>query len=227
MVPAHQGILHADAAPDGRAHVSDDGIGAGFSHLDGFIRRTHVDDGEEIHATGEVHHLVFFLHAHAGLFEHAAEVSVDDGVGGEIVHAGETHLFHLAQPMPHATTGIGRMNAADNRAFFDDRQDFVFTDVHGDGIGVTVGHHAGGGAVAHHAEATAVVDDNEIGAAFFDELGADARAGSGCDNSVVFIERGLQAFANFFAGVGITDSGPGVGHKLFGLMWGSHGGPGG
>ena len=71
--------------------------------------------------------------------------------------------------------------------------------------------------MAHHAEAAAVVDDDEIGAAFFDELGADSGASAGGDDSVVFIERGLQAFANFFASVRISGSGPRVGHSLAGL----------
>jgi hypothetical protein len=47
--------------------------------------------------------------------------------------------------------------------------------------------------VTHHAEAAAVVDDDEIGAAFLDELGADAGAGAGGDDGVALGERRAKA----------------------------------
>eukprot|EP01035_Chromulina_nebulosa_P033396 gene33395-44716_t len=88
--------------------------------------------------------------------------------------------------MPHASAGIGGVDAADDGHFLDDGEDFVFADLHGDGVGVAVSHHAGGRAVAHHAEAAAIVDDDEIGAALLDELGADAGAGTGGDEAALF-----------------------------------------
>ena len=69
-----------------------------------------------------------------------------------------------------------------------------------------------GRAVAHHAEAAGVVDDDEVGAALLDELGADAGAGAGGDDRLAFRQRGVEAFADFLAGVGISFSSPGIGH---------------
>ena len=124
-----------------------------------------IDDAEQVHPARERHHLEFLLHAHAGLFEHPAEVAIDDRVGGKIVHAGEAHLLHLAEPVPHAAPGIGRVHAANHRHFLDDRQHLVFADLHGDRVRVAVGHHSAGRAVAHHAEAAGIVNDDEVGAA--------------------------------------------------------------
>ena len=140
-------------------------------------------------------------------------MAVDDGVGGKIIHAGETHFFDLAEPMPHPPARIGGVDAADNRDFFDDGEHLVFADLHGDGVGVAVGHHAGGGAVAHHAETAAVIDYNQIGSAFLDEFGADAGPGTGSDDGVTFGERGAEAFAHFLARVRVSFSGPGIGHE--------------
>jgi hypothetical protein len=95
--------------------------------------------------------------------------------------------------------------------FLDHGQHFVFADLHGDGVGVAVGHHAAGGAVAHHAEAAGVVDDDEIRATALDEFGADAGAGAGGDDGVPR-EGGAQAVDDFFAGVGVAFAGPGIGH---------------
>ena len=213
-VPTHYGVLDANAATDGRPDVGDDGVSPGLGHFHGFFRGADIDDGKEVHFPGERDHFVFFLHAHAGLFEHAPEMAVDDGMGGKVVHAAETHLLDLAQPVPHAAAGIGGVDAADDGYFFDDRQHFVLTDLHGDGIGIAVGHHAAGGAMTHHAEAAGVVDDDEVGAALLDEFGADARASAGGDHGVAFLDGVHQALADFFAGVGISFAGPGIGHGL-------------
>ncbi len=97
--------------------------------------------------------------------------------------------------------------------FLDHGQHFVFADLHGDGVGVAVGHHAGGRAVAHHAEAAGVVDDDEVGAALLDELGADARAGAGGDDGIALLDGAHQAVDDFFAGVGISFSSPGIRHS--------------
>ena len=140
-------------------------------------------------------------------------MAVDDGVGGEIIHAGEAHFFDLAEPVPHAATRVGGVDAADDRTFFDDGEHLIFADLHGDGIGVAVGHHAGGGAVAHHAEAAAIIDNDQIGAAFLDELGADAGAGPGSDDGVTLGEGGAEAGTHFFARVRVSFSGPSVGHS--------------
>jgi hypothetical protein len=143
-------------------------------------------------------------------------MTVHDGVGGEVVHAREAHFLDAAQPVPHAAAGIGGVDAADDRDLFDDGQDFVLADLHGDGIGISIGHEAAGAAVAHHAEAAAVVDDDQIGTAFFDELGADARACTGGDDRLALGAGGFETVHDFLLRVGVSDSGPGIGH---GLMW--------
>jgi len=68
--------------------------------------------------------------------------------------------------------------------------------------------------MTHHAEAAGVVDDDEVGAALLDELGADARSSAGGDHGVAFLDGVHQALADFFAGVGISFAGPGIGHGL-------------
>ena len=213
VVPGDDGAGDADAAADGGSDMGDDGIGTLFGHFDGFFRGADVDDGEEVHATGEADHFELFLDGHAGFFEDAAEVAVDDGVGGEVVDAGEAHVFDFAEPVPHAAAGVGGVDAADDGDILDDREDFVFSDVHGDGIGVAIGHHACGGAVAHHAEAAGVVNDDEVGTAFFDEFGGDAGACAAGDDGLTFGEGGVEAVDNFLPCVGVSDSGPGVGHE--------------
>lgn len=213
VIPTDHCAGHADAAADGGADVGDDGIRALFRHFDRFLGTADIDDAEKIHAAGESDHFKFLLHAHAGLFQHPAEVAIDDGVGGEIVDAGETHFFDLAEPVPHAAAGVGGVYAADDGNFLDDGEYFIFTDLHGDGIGIAIGHHAGGGAVAHHAEAAGVVDDDEVCTAFFDELGADAGASSCGDDGFAFGEGGVEPIDNFLPSVRVSDSGPRIGHE--------------
>ena len=103
-------------------------------------------------------------------------MAIDDGVGGEIIHAGEPHGLHFAEPVPHAAPRIGGVHAADHGNLLYDGQHFVLADLHRDGVGVAVGHEAGGRAVTGHPEAAGVVNDQEVGAAFLDELGGDAGA---------------------------------------------------
>jgi len=65
--------------------------------------------------------------------------------------------------------------------------------------------------VASHAEAARVVNDDQVGPAALDELGADAGAGAGGDDRLAFFQCGTQALDDFLAGVGISFSDPGVG----------------
>jgi hypothetical protein len=51
--------------------------------------------------------------------------------------------------------------------------------------------------VAHHAETAAVVDDDKVCAAFFDEFGADARAGSCSDDGLALGQRGFETIDDF------------------------------
>src|SRR5688500_17588362 len=82
-----------------------------------------------------------------------------------------------------------------------------------------VGHHAGGRAMARHPETAAIVDDDQIGAALLDERRADDCAGAGRDDRLALLEGRTQAFDDFLARVGISFSGPGIGHDARGL-WG-------
>jgi hypothetical protein len=63
-----------------------------------------------------------------------------------------------------------------------------------------------------HAEASAVVDDDEIRTAFFNELGADARACASRDDGLALLESGVEAIDDFLSRVRVSDSGPGIGH---------------
>jgi hypothetical protein len=46
--------------------------------------------------------------------------------------------------------------------------------------------------VAHHAETAGIINDDEVGAAFFDEFRADARACAGGDDRLAFRERVVE-----------------------------------
>ena len=76
----------------------------------------------------------------------------------------------LAQKVPHASTRVGTMHAADHGHFLDDGQHFEFADLHRDRIGIAIGHQAARRAVARHAKAARIVDDDQVGPALFDEL---------------------------------------------------------
>ena len=154
------------------------------------------------------------MHAHSCLFEGLAILSVHDGVGGEIIHAGESHVDDLAEEVPHATARVGGVNAADDGDFFDDRKDFKFSDFHRDGIGIPIGHETGGRSGSGHAEATRVVDDDEISSAFFDELCGDSGACAGADDCFTSRQGVVKAFQHFFSSVGISDPGPWIWHSV-------------
>jgi hypothetical protein len=49
-------------------------------------------------------------------------------------------------------------------------------------VGVAVGEQSGEGASARHAESTGVVDDDEVGAAFFLTFGGEPRSGARSDD---------------------------------------------
>ncbi len=134
---------------------------------------------------------------------------------GKIVHPAEAHFLHLLQPVPHPPARVGGMNAADHGHFLDDRKHFIFADLHGNGVGIAIGHEAAGRAVAAHAEPAGVVNDDEIGAAFLDELRRDAGAGAGRDNGLAPFEGGAESLNDFFARVRVTFSSPGIRHDSF------------
>ena len=137
-----------------------------------------------VHLPGERDHLVFLLHAHAGFLEHLAEVAVDDGVGGKLFTPEKPIVLDLQKPVPHAAARIGGMHAADDGNFLHDGQHFVFADLHGDGVGIAVGHHAAVEPWPAHAEAAGIVDDDQVRAALLDEFGADAGAGARGDDGL-------------------------------------------
>ena len=193
--------------------MSDDDIGTRFGHGNGLLGSIDIDDAEEVHASSERDHFKLLLHAHARLFENLAELAIDDAVGGEIVHATEAHVFDLAQPMPHAAAGIGGMDAADHGDFVDDGQHFKFTDLHGDGIRIAIRHETSGRAVTRHAVAAGIVNDDQIRAAFFNELRADARASSSGNDRFAFAKGVVQSIQHLRASVGISNSCPWVRHS--------------
>ena len=162
---------------------------------------------------GQGHHFELLLDAHAGLFEHLPEMTIHDAVGGEVVDAAETHGLDLTEPVPHPTAGVGGMNSADDGDFLHHREHLIFANLHGDGIGVSVGHQATGRAVSAHPESTGVVDDNQVGPAFFDEFGADASTSSGSNNRLAAAQGLMKPFDDFFAGVRVSFSGPRIGHR--------------
>jgi hypothetical protein len=213
IVHGASGSFDSDGTADGGADMSDDGISAGFGHGFGFFGFGHINDAEEVHPAGEGDHFDFFAKAHAGFFEDLAEMAIDYAMSGEIVDPGESHIFDLEQPMPHAAARIGGMDPTNNGDFFDNGKDFMFSDFHGDGIGIAVSHKAGGGAVTGHAEAAGIIYDNEIGPAAFNELGANARARAGRDDRFPLFKGDTEAFDDFFAGVRISFSSPRVWHK--------------
>lgn len=175
LVEADGGVAYSDGSTDGAAYVRDDYVCSGFGHGGGFFWCGNVGDGEEVHfAGGELDAVDFLLDTHVCFFERLSELTVDDGMGGEVVDAGEAHVLYLFEEMPHASARVGGVDSADDGDFIDDGEDFEFSDFHGDGVGVAVCHHAGDGACASHAEASGCVDDDEVCAAFFDELCGDA-----------------------------------------------------
>jgi len=89
------------------------------------------------------------------------------------------------------------MHAADDRDLFDDGQHLILANLHGDGVGIAIGHEAAGRAVAHHAEAAAVIDDDQVRAAFLDELRADARARACGDDRLALRQRGFETIDDF------------------------------
>jgi len=165
------GVGHADRSSDGAANVGNNDIGAGFSHTLGFFGRDDVRDSEKVHLVGQGDHFDLLLHTHAGFFESLAIVTINDGVGREVVHAREAHVDDLTEKVPHAAAGVGGVDSANDGDLFDDGKDLKFPNLHCDGIGITIGHEAGGGARTCHAESSGIVDDDEVGAAFLNELG--------------------------------------------------------
>ena len=158
-------------------------------------------------------HIDLLLHTHSGFFESLAILSVHDGVGGEVVHAGEAHLNDLSEEVPHAATRVGGMNSANDGDFFDDREDFKFPNLHCDGIGITIGHESGCRSGACHAEAPRIVDDDEVGSAFLDEFGRDPGPGAGSNNGLPPGQSVVQAFKHFLSRVGVSHPCPWIRHN--------------
>ena len=210
----HGGIHHPDRPPDGGSHVGDDGISAHLRHLSGLLRRSDINDGEEVHAACQPDHINLLLHTHAGLLQNLPELSIHNGVGGKIVHSAETHVPDLPEKVPHAPPRIAPVHTTDNRDLLHHGKNFKLPDFHRHGIGVAVGHEARGGAVPRHAEATGIIDDNEVSPSFFDKFGADSSAGSCRDNGLPTTQAVLQPFDHFFARVGISFSSPGIRHRF-------------
>src|SRR5437867_3547552 len=90
-----------------------------------------------------------------------------------------------ASAMALASVGVA---AANHRRFFDDRQPLVLANLHGDGVGITVGHEPGRRTVPGHPKAARVVDNDDVPAAALDELRADPRPRARGDNRFAFLQ---------------------------------------
>src|SRR5215207_9620072 len=115
--------------------------------------------------------------------------------------------------MPHPAARITGMNTANYRDLLDHREDFVLSDFHRDSVSIAISHQAAGRAAASHAKASGIIDDDQIGAAFLDEFGADASAGTGSDDWSALFQLAAQAFDDFFSRIRVSFSGPRVGHS--------------
>ena len=87
--------------------------------------------------------------------------------------------------------GIGAADAGQDRGILNNRE-HLGRHLNDDAIGVAVRHHAGERAAAGHAEAAGIVDNDQIGAAGFGELGRDAGAGAAADDGPARGLLGLQ-----------------------------------
>jgi hypothetical protein len=82
--------------------------------------------------------------------------------------------------------------AADHEHVIDHRRQLVLADLQGHGVGVAVGHQAGGGAVAGYPEAARVGDDHEKYAHLLQEHRADPGARDRHDDRLAGTQRGLE-----------------------------------
>ena len=127
---------------------------------------------------------------------------VDDAVRWEIIYAGKAHFFYFQQMVPHSPARIGAVYAADHRNFFHHRQYFKFPDFHGYGIRIAIGHQARRRTVPRHSEAAGIVNNDQVGTAFFDEFGADARSGTRSNDRFSLIDSLLQTVSYFLSCIG-------------------------
>jgi hypothetical protein len=67
--------------------------------------------------------------------------------------------------------------------------------------------------VAHHAETSAVVDNEQVGAASLYEFGGDSRAGACGNEGFALGESCAQTVDDFLACVWVSFTGPWIGHK--------------
>src|SRR5205814_216650 len=105
----------------------------------------------------------------------------DEADGREVLHAAETRRLHVAQKELHDPKRIRTADAGQDRRVVNNRQDFA-SHVHDDLVSVAVGHHATEAAAAGHTEPAGIVDDDQVNAAGFSTLGADARTGAAADD---------------------------------------------
>ncbi len=72
--------------------------------------------------------------------------------------------------------------------------------VHDDGVGVAIGEQSGQRTAAGHAKAARVIDYQQVDAAGFGKLGAQAGAGAAADNRLATLHLGAKAIEDFGAG---------------------------
>ena len=194
--------------------MRNDDIGAHFCHVPGFLRRTHIDNGEKIHATRQPNHIDFLLHAHPSLLENLPELSIHYRMSRKVIHPAETHLLNLTEKMPHPPPGVAPMHSTDNRHLFYDRENLELSDLHRDCIGVPIGHEPCRRAMASHSKTTRIINDDKIRSPFLNKLGTNPRSGTCCNNGFSPPQSIPQALDHFFPRVGISFSSPRVWHRL-------------
>ena len=156
-------------------------IRPGFGHEGGLFRVKDIGRGEQVQLIGLAHELDLEPVAHAGLLEVLSELAIIEPDGGEVLDSGEAHLLQLWEKDVHDPEGVGSTNPGQHRSVFHNRQHLA-GHIHHDGVGVSVGKQPGQRAPSCHSKASGVVDDDQVHAALFTELGGDAGACARADN---------------------------------------------
>jgi hypothetical protein len=67
--------------------------------------------------------------------------------------------------------------------------------------------------MARHAVPSGIVNNAQVRSTLLNELRTDPGAGPGGDDGLAFLERGSQPLDNFFAGIRVSFSSPGIRHN--------------
>ena len=132
--------------------------------------------GEQPHARGLAEHVDLAREAHAGLFQVAAELAVDQRDGRAIHHAVVAGRGDLFEKPRHVAGRIDAQQAGDQRAILDHVDQRALADLQRERVGVADRQIAGHRAQALHAEIGEAMRGHDVGAAARRHLGGDAGA---------------------------------------------------